>query len=106
MVGRLRAAVLVFLAATSLAACGAAGDPADDVRDRPLADRLVELEARRLCELQSNAFASPEEADAFVDELLAEVDVTRPQLDAFRAELADDPEAAAEVSALVETRCG
>lgn len=91
--------------AVLLLGCGGP-DPAASIRSRPLEERLVEVEARRLCELQATTFTSQEEAEAFVDDLLREVDVTRTQLDAFRDDLAADPTAAAEVSELVAARCG
>lgn len=96
---------LAALVAVLVVGCGAA-DPAASLRSRPLEERLVEVEARRLCELQATTFTSPEEAEAFVDDLLREADVTRSQLEAFRDDLAADPTAAAEVSDLVAARCG
>ena len=96
---------LVAALAAITVGCGAS-DPAASIRSRPLEERLVELEARRLCELQATTFTSPAEAEAFVDDLLREADVTRAQHDDFRAALADDPTAAAEVSDLVAARCG
>lgn len=98
-------ATAFLLAATlSVAACGAS-DPVQAVRDRPLEARLIDVEARRLCTLQRTTFSDPEAREAFTDGLLAEVDVTRTQWQEFRAELADDPERAAEVSDLFDELC-
>lgn len=97
--------LLLALTAALVAGCGP-GDLAASIRAQPLEGRLIEVEARRLCELQATTFTSPAEAQAFVDELLREVDVTRTELEEFRAELAQDPTAAAHVSDLVTARCG
>lgn len=91
-------------AAVLVSGCGNA-DPASEVRDRPLDDRLVEVEARRLCALQTTAFSDPTDRESFTDTLLAEVDVTREQWEQFRDELSTDPERAAEVSDLFDELC-
>lgn len=98
----LTALVTVLLVGAS--GCGA-GSPRDAIVDRPLEERLVEVEARRICELEANAFSSLEDAESFVATLLEEVDVTAEQHAAFRDALADDPALAEQVSDAIDTRC-
>lgn len=100
-----RLAVTLTVAAFVVPGCGAS-DPVAEVRDRPLDERLVDVEARRLCALQTTSFSDPADREAFTDRLFEEVDVTRDQWEAFRAELASDPSKASQVSDLFDELCG